>query len=126
MPASPSKGMQPHGVTGDTTNAGMSVLLLSDDATAAAGLISVFDEDPGSFLVRWVTSLEAAVEAIVENDYGCLVIDIGSSGVIGLESLDAMRSTSPDMAIVVLTDTRDDKIGVAAIERGADDYLVKD
>ncbi|MGA7614115.1 MAG: PAS domain S-box protein, partial [Thermoanaerobaculia bacterium] len=43
----------------------------------------------------------------------------------GLATLEAIRRASPDVPIIILTGMDDQAMGAAAIEMGADDYLVK-
>lgn len=55
----------------------------------------------------------------------CAVIDLGLPDANGLQALDRIRELAPQMPIVVLTGLDDGATGVAALRRGAQDYMVK-
>jgi signal transduction histidine kinase len=54
-----------------------------------------------------------------------LLLDLNLPDSFGLETLDHARSQAPDLPIVVLTGFDDQAIGIDAVKRGAQDYLVK-
>ncbi|MET0864589.1 MAG: response regulator [Nakamurella sp.] len=55
----------------------------------------------------------------------CAVVDLGLPDSSGLEALDWIRDLAPDVPIVVLTGIEDQATGVAALQHGAQEYLVK-
>jgi CheY-like chemotaxis protein len=55
----------------------------------------------------------------------CAVIDLGLPDSSGLEAVDWIRDLAPEIPIVVLTGIEDESIGLAAIEHGAQEFLVK-
>lgn len=114
------------GLDNDGLDAVVTVLLVDDNAGDASIVLAALNEHVGRFRVQWVTSLAVALTALVESRFGCVLVDLGLSDAEGLEVLDALRNQSHDIAIVVLTGSVDDGLGLQAIARGADDYLVKD
>ncbi|QSW97900.1 bacterio-opsin activator domain-containing protein [Haloterrigena alkaliphila] len=66
-----------------------------------------------------LTSLEATAADVV-------LLDLNLPDSEGLETLDTVHAESEETPIVVLTGVRDQQVGVQAIQRGAQDFLVKD
>ncbi|WP_247731424.1 bacterio-opsin activator domain-containing protein [Halovivax limisalsi] len=59
-------------------------------------------------------------------DADVVLLDLGLPGSTGLETVTAVADAVEFVPIVVLTGNSDEEIAVCAIERGAQDYLVKD
>ncbi len=82
--------------------------------------------------VTHVESLDAAIEALEAEAYDLVLLDLGLPSSSGLETLDRYNEAieaSDDLdptPVIVLTGLKDDAASVEAIERGAQDYLVKD
>jgi two-component system, cell cycle sensor histidine kinase and response regulator CckA len=53
------------------------------------------------------------------------LLDLTLPDSVGLESLDTLINCSPELPVVVLTNTSDDQLSLEAVRRGAQDYLVK-
>jgi DNA-binding response OmpR family regulator len=101
----------------------MHVLIVEDDAGIARflGQGLAAHGHQASTVGDGVDALAAAADATVE----MLILDLGLPGLDGLEVLGRVRRMRPALPILVLTarDDLDDK--VAALDRGADDYLTK-
>lgn len=68
----------------------------------------------------------------IENDVTCadgvcdvLLLDLSLPDSYGLETLDSAQRAKHDLPIVVLTGFDDQGVGIEAVKRGAQDYLVK-
>jgi serine phosphatase RsbU (regulator of sigma subunit) len=55
----------------------------------------------------------------------CVLLDLRLPDVVGLDAVRRVRATAPWIAVVVLTGFDDEAAGEAAVEAGAQDYLVK-
>jgi serine phosphatase RsbU (regulator of sigma subunit)/FixJ family two-component response regulator/anti-sigma regulatory factor (Ser/Thr protein kinase) len=55
----------------------------------------------------------------------CLVVDLSLPDGRGLEVLDRVQTVFPEVPLVVLTGDEDEEMALQAVERGAQDYLVK-
>jgi serine phosphatase RsbU (regulator of sigma subunit) len=80
-------------------------------------------ELPGSIL-DWLPSLPTAVE-VVTLDPDCVLVDLGLPGLSGLQTLEHMLDLTDAAPVIVLTGRADRETGLAAVARGAADYLVK-
>jgi len=79
---------------------------------------------PGARFESAGTSL-AAIEAVARTAWSLVVLDLGLPGGTELETLRRMRELRPAMPILVFSMFPEEKMGVAAIEAGADGYLCK-
>lgn len=79
-----------------------------------------------------VSSLASALGELAEGSYDLLLLDLGLPETAGLETLDrymdraAENPDVPSVPVVVLTGLNDSEVALKAVERGAQDYLVKD
>ncbi len=100
-----------------------SVLLVDDDADAAHTLSSILRQD--HYRVVLARSAEEASRAATENTYDVALIELALAEVDGLELLAQIRKHSPTTSCIVLTGYASLESAVAALRRGASDYLVK-
>ncbi|WP_254766898.1 bacterio-opsin activator domain-containing protein [Salinilacihabitans rarus] len=70
--------------------------------------------------------LADGLEYLEEHDPDVVLLDLNLPDSDGLETLEAVESADEEAPIVVLTGLRDQRTGIEAIGRGAEDYLVKD
>ena len=55
----------------------------------------------------------------------CVLLDLNLPDAGGLEAVVKLRARAPEIALIVLTGLDDEAAGIAAVEAGAQDYLVK-
>lgn len=70
--------------------------------------------------------LEDGLETLETTRIDVVLLDLNLPDSDGLETLETVHETVESVPIVVLTGVRDQEIGVRAIQRGAQDFLVKD
>ncbi|MEO5338048.1 MAG: response regulator [Magnetospirillum sp. WYHS-4] len=103
------------------------VLLVEDNPSDARLVEMMLTEKPDSaFLVDRVARLSDAVRLIGEKSFDVVLLDLGLPDSSGLETASAMVEAAPSLPIVVLTGLDDEEIGMEAVRRGVQDYLVKD
>ena len=100
------------------------------------GRLLVVDDDPQIRRVMRTTLIaqgyeisdahsgEEALEKLRGGQYDLVLLDMNMPGLSGLEACRAMRAGS-DLAIIMLTVRNTDQDKVAALDAGADDYVVK-
>ncbi|MGA2929284.1 MAG: fused response regulator/phosphatase [Solirubrobacteraceae bacterium] len=100
------------------------VLLIEDDDGDALLVQELLDGSSfGARLVRGRTLREAVGE--LPGDIQCVLLDLGLPDATGLESVRRVRAAAPATAVIVLTGDDDAAVGEAAVQAGAQDYLVK-
>ncbi|APX95230.1 bacterio-opsin activator domain-containing protein [Natronorubrum daqingense] len=72
------------------------------------------------------TRLEDGLETFEEGDSDVVLLDLNLPDSGGLDTLETVHEANEETPIVVLTGVRDQQVGVEAIQRGAQDFLVKD
>lgn len=113
----------------------LDILLVEDNPGDSRLIQTHLGSQSGGFApptLTHVETLDAGLSELRTSSYDLLVLDLGLPGSTGLATLeeyiertDEDRAISP-LPVVVLTGLNDDETALAAIERGAQDYLVKD
>ena len=103
------------------------VLLVEDDVVDCrqVKLLLVKAADEVRFHVDTAGTLREATECLRNDHYGVVLLDLGLPDSSGLDTIREAHEASPNVPIVVLTGLDDEDVGVQAIRRGAEDYLVK-
>jgi signal transduction histidine kinase len=106
-------------------------ILLVEDNPADARLIEEYiterswpEIDADSPTIQHVDRLERASEAVT-SQVDIILLDLGLPDSSGLDTLDGMLKAGGTAPVVVLTGLDDERVGVEAVEQGAQDYLVK-
>lgn len=106
-------------------------ILLVEDNPADARLIEEYiderpwpDIDENTPTIGHVDRIDSAVEACTER-IDIVLLDLGLPDSSGLETLERMLDGGAAVPVVVLTGLDDERVGVDAVEQGAQDYLVK-
>jgi DNA-binding response OmpR family regulator len=99
------------------------VLLVEDNEGLCSSLVRGIRES--GFEVDVARTGGSAVERLHRNDCDAVILDLGLPDIDGLEVLTTVRASGVVAPILVLTAR--DAVGarVAALDRGADDYLIK-
>ena len=120
-------GTDPTGIGGSTggmTAAGRRTLVIVDnDRLAVSRLLRGLE--PRGFEVEVIETVGEAIAAISRNAPDCLVVESRLPDGNGLDVIAALKRHRPDARAVVLTGYGNIATAVAAIKRGAADYLPK-
>lgn len=104
------------------------VLLVEDDE-GDARLVEdeLADTLPQAWIARSSTLREAlsALGPAVDPAVDCVLLDLGLPDASGLDAVARLRAQVPGIPLIVLTGLDDAAAGVAAVQAGAQDYLVK-
>ncbi|WP_302080774.1 PAS domain S-box protein [Salinibaculum rarum] len=108
----------------------LDILLVEDDPTDARLITEYLNGQAGpkgdsAPAIRHVERLSGALDAR-DADIDVILLDLGLPDSDRFDTLETMLDASGDEPVVVLTGIDDDGVGVEAIQRGAQDYLVKD
>jgi DNA-binding response OmpR family regulator len=103
--------------------AGTRVVLVEDNAQLAHTVEAGLAEE--GFLVEVLDTAAAAIARGLRRDLDLMILDLGLPDRDGLEVLRELRDARVHVPILVLTARDAVEARVAALDRGADDYLVK-
>ena len=102
------------------------ILAVEDDAGDVAILRVLLPDIEGmSFVFERADSLAAAIGRLGRGHVDIVLLDLGLPDSQGLHTLDRVRAAAPHVPIVVLAGLDDTETGQQAVQRGAQDYLVK-
>ena len=101
----------------------MRVLLVEDDRDYAAMLVA--ELDAAVVEVQRAGSLAAAQVELSRAQFDVVLLDLGLPDSAGLATFETLHAAVPEMPMVILTGNTDDGLAALAMQRGAQDYLVK-
>jgi serine phosphatase RsbU (regulator of sigma subunit) len=102
----------------------ISVLLVEDDEGDARLVEDELAERLPSAAIARSRSLREALAALA-GEVDCVLLDLGLPDALGLDAVAQLRRHGRGVPLIVLTGLDDEAAGVAAVEAGAQDYLVK-
>jgi putative nucleotidyltransferase with HDIG domain len=99
-------------------------VLIVDDESAHRAALAVMLGEVG---IRCMTAANAeeAFKVVREQKVNAIIADLEMPGVSGLDLLDRVQLQHPNVVFLMATGVDDLRMGVQAMKRGADDYLVK-
>lgn len=103
-------------------------ILLIEDSLAEARFLQEILQQVTSEAFYWehVKRLSEAIAHLQQSQpFDICLLDLSLPDSKGLSSLDVLIQQAPSLPIVVLTNTNDSELAVAAVRHGAQDYLVK-
>jgi diguanylate cyclase (GGDEF)-like protein len=102
------------------------VLLVEENPADVRLLRECFSEiEDVLFLIHNAVSIASAMQLVPEKHFDVILLDLTLPDSSGLETLRRMHSHTPDIPIIVLTGIADDRLALAALRHGAQDYLLK-
>jgi len=69
--------------------------------------------------------LQTALDSLKEDNHDIVLLDLSLPDSLGIEACERIRAECPSIPIVVLTGLDDEDVALEALQRGAQDYLVK-
>ena len=101
------------------------------------GRVLAVDDDPGicnlmrdkltreGYSCLNCSSGEEAMQVLQHETFDIVITDLQMPGISGLQLIEEARKTHPHSAFLIVTGMSDIRVGIDAMKRGADDYLVK-
>ena len=102
-------------------------ILLVEDNPGDARLLHLMLKESGSLSVEVMHAdrLSAALKVVAEWPIDVVVLDLSLPDSQGVETLVRMHTAAKALPIIVLTSIEDEALGLALVQAGAQDYLVK-
>jgi signal transduction histidine kinase len=102
------------------------VLLIEDDPNDVRLLKSALENRRDTFELSVVSTLTAGLDALSAGSWNAVLSDLSLPDAHGLDAVRQLRSSAPDLPIIVLTGLASDGVALESLDHGAQDYLVKD
>ena len=77
------------------------------------------------YKVTHVDRFNNALKCLKKNNFDVVLLDLNLPDAMGLITIEQIHAESPDVPIVVLTGNDDDEVGIEAVQKGSQDYLIK-
>jgi diguanylate cyclase (GGDEF)-like protein len=104
----------------------LDVLLVEDDDVHAVLVEATLARGGGdAYRLRRVRDLAGASAELQRHRADCILLDLFLPDAEGLDSLSQLITLDPLVPIVILTSLADERLGLQAVQAGAQDYLVK-
>jgi diguanylate cyclase (GGDEF)-like protein len=101
-------------------------ILLIEDSNFVARLIGKMLSRPAApFALTCVRRLSDGLEALAQNPVDLIMLDLSLPDSSGLETFERVQAQVPDTPIIILTGSSDPSLATMAVQRGAQDYLIK-
>jgi signal transduction histidine kinase/DNA-binding response OmpR family regulator len=101
----------------------MRVLLVEDNEDDALLIRETLSET--TIEIERADRLSTALEELAKGGLDAVLLDLSLPDANGLDTIGRVRSQAPGVPIVVLSGLDDEEAAVEAVERGAQDYLIK-
>src|ERR1700704_6097221 len=109
----------------DTNEEYRILLIESDEAEADATRAALAKTKGRAFSVEWVRDLSAGVDRLNTGHIDAVLLDLSLSDCQGLATFEQLRQGAPHVPILILCDVGDESRAMTAVERGAQDCLLK-
>ncbi|MEL6771370.1 MAG: response regulator transcription factor [Bacteroidota bacterium] len=101
------------------------VIIADDHPTFRAGLRAFLEQEAGCTILAETSDGAATLAAVEAMPPDVLVLDLQMPGLSGLDVLDRLRQSHPDLPVLILSAYEDDEYIFGVLERGAAGYLTK-
>jgi CheY-like chemotaxis protein len=102
------------------------LLVVEDNPTDRSWLVMMLEgADICPYVLAYAETLATAEAMLHDGTYDCVLLDLRLPDGDGLVSVNRIVTAAPDTPIVVFTGRTEQELGLASIEAGAQDFLVK-
>ena len=101
----------------------VNIMVVDDEEIVRASLTGWLEED--GYRVEAVESGRKALEQLPERDWDLMLVDLKMPGMDGIQLMDEVHKTAPEMLVIIMTAYATVDTAVKAMKKGAYDYFVK-
>lgn len=99
------------------------ILIVDDELVMRESLTRWLERD--GHIVESAASGEAALQRVKDHRFNILLVDIKMEGISGLEVLEQVKESDPDVDVVMITAYGAISTAIEAMKKGASDYMLK-
>src|SRR5512134_3800238 len=101
----------------------VNIMVVDDEEIVRASLTGWLEED--GYHVEAVESGKKALERLPDRNWDLLLVDLKMPGMDGIQLMDEVHKTAPEMLVIIMTAYATVDTAVKAMKKGAYDYFVK-
>jgi DNA-binding NtrC family response regulator len=106
-----------------TIEKSVNILVVDDEEIVRESLTSWLEED--GYHVECAESGKKALERLPGKSWNLMLVDLKMPGMDGIQLMDEVHKTNPDMLVIIMTAYATVDTAVKAMKKGAYDYFVK-
>ncbi|RMG56599.1 MAG: sigma-54-dependent Fis family transcriptional regulator [Acidobacteria bacterium] len=118
-----AKAQRTQGEEPEHMKTGQPILIIDDDASLCQALAELLGS--AGYEVKTAETGAAALEVVRQESIGLALLDIRLGAESGLDVLPQIKMLRPEMSVIILTALGTVENAVAAMRRGADNFIVK-
>jgi DNA-binding response OmpR family regulator len=103
----------------------MIILLIEDNPGDVRLLKEMLYKEEAKVELACAASLEEGLKHLKDNEYGIILLDLNLPDSKGFETFLEVHKRNTDIPVIILTGIDDKELGLEAVRKGAQDYLVK-
>ncbi len=108
------------------TNNQIKVLLIEDNPGDVRLIRKMMGEAANvNIEIECVDRLDAGLRRLVKGDIDVVLLDLGLPDSQGFDTFRKLHSQAREVPLIVLTGLDDEELGLRAVQKGAQDYLIK-
>lgn len=85
----------------------------------------ILSQDSTDFILQGAETREKFEELISQQIFDIILSDFNILGFDGLQVLEVIKKTNPDLPVVIITGTGSEEVAIKAMKMGAADYVIK-
>ena len=101
------------------------ILIVEDNVYIVQLLEGMLAADPSLFTISSAETIAKGIKCLHAEEIDLILLDLNLPDSSGLDTLENIQVSNPVVPIVILSGMDDNEIAIQAVERGAQDYLVK-
>lgn len=101
------------------------IILADDHSFIRLGLIQILKDEYPTVEIKEVSDGEALVKEVTLHDWDLVISDLDMPGRNGLEALEQIKLSKPDLPVLILSIYPEDLYAVRVLKAGASGYLNK-
>jgi two-component system, NarL family, invasion response regulator UvrY len=101
------------------------IILADDHSFIRQGIIRILEDEYPSLEIAEVGDGESLIKEITLNDFDLVISDLDMPGRNGLETLEQIKLTKPDLPVLILSIYPEDLYAIRVLKAGASGYMNK-
>lgn len=102
------------------------ILIADDHSVVRKGLKQILLDEFSSALIEEVADAEALIKKVMSSQWDVVISDLSMPGRSGLDALQQIKSSHPNLPVLILSIHPEEQYALRALKSGASGYLTKD